>query len=182
MFKAWSVIDRFMGQEQVRMDWFVVGRTEPPAPWDEIILDYDEEDDNAVYDRIMVMEWLSEAEVEQLAAYLEHKHQLALNIEEVKLPVKSGGLSHGLLLISGETGFYPLAEEEGYPLAVAVLGHYDGRGVETLRCLSMQELNAGRKLLQYLSDHCSDNIVDRLQDEELLKKIYAETGLKVIQD
>lgn len=171
-----------MEQEQVRMDWFVVGRTEPPAPWDEIILDYDEEDDNAVYDRIMVTELLNELEVEQLTAYLDHTHQLALNLEEVELPVKSGGLSHGLLLISGAKGFYPLAEEEGYPLAVSVLGHYDCKEIETGRCLSSEDLDAGSKFLQCLSDYWPDDSADRSKDRELLQKIYADTGLRVIQD
>lgn len=181
LFKAWSIIDKFMEQEQVRMDWFVVGRTDPPAPWDEIIVDYDEEDANADYDRIMVTELLHEKEVEQLAAFLDRKHQLKLNVEEVVLPMRSGGLSHGLLLISGAKGFYPLAEEEDYPLAVSVLGHYACQEVDTGKCLSATDLDAGRSFLYHLFDHLPEDIHDRSKDEELLEKIFADTGLRVIR-
>ncbi len=182
LFKAWSIIDKFLEQEQVRMDWFVVGRAEPPAPWEEMIIDYDEEDDNAIYDRIMVTELLNESEVKQLAVYLDHKHQLELYTEEVELPIKSGGLSHGLLLISGAKGFYPLVEEEGYPLEVSVLGHYECKETETVKSLSPKDLNAGITFLQCLADYWPYDSTDESKGQELLQKIYADTGLRVIQD
>ncbi len=182
LFKAWSVIDKFLGQEQVRMEWFVVGRTEPPAPWDELIRDYDEEDENAAYDQIMVNELLNEIEIEQLAAYLDDKHQLELNYEEAELPIKSGGLSYGLLLISGAKGFYPLAEEKGYPLQVSILGHYDCQVPDIPRCLSNQDLDTGSRFLEYLAANGYAVLRGRSSNQDLLKKIYAETGLKVILD
>jgi hypothetical protein len=182
LFRAWSNIDQFLEQEQVRMEWFVVGRTEPPAPWDQIIEDYDANDDNAAYDQLMANELLSEGEIEQLKIYLEGTHQLELTIEEVKLPIKSGGLSHGLLLINGVKGFYPLAEEEGYPLEVSILGHYDCEIPDTPRCLSAKELDAGIKFLECLSANFSREAPDKAKDHELLQKIYAETGLKVVRD
>ncbi len=183
LFKAWSIIDKFLEQEQVRMDWFVVGRAEPLAPWDELIMDYDGEDDNAVYDQIMASELLNEVEVEQLTAYLEGKHQLAINVEPVELPMKSGGLSHGLRLISGAKGFYPLAEEPEYSLNISILGHYDCQVPETHEGLSSKDLEVGRKFLDCLASQCPDIGMDKWGDsQELLQKIYAATGLRVVLD
>jgi len=164
------------------MDWFVVGRTEPPAPWDAIIEDYDENDDNAAYDQIMANELLNRDEVEKLTVYLEDKHQLEINIEEVELPIKSGGLSHGLLLISGAKGFYPLAEEEDYPLEVSILGHYDCAIPDSPPCLSAKDLDAGMEWLDYLAANWSEGGRDRSKDRELLQKLYTKTGLRVVRD
>jgi len=180
LFRAWSIIDSFFGQDQVRMDWFVVGRTEPLAPWDKLIRDYDEEDDNAVYDQIMASELLNEDEVKQLSQYLEQKHRLAINLEEVELPMISGGLSYGLRLISGAKGFYPLAEESDYPLEVSILGHYDCEIAAPPKCLSHKELEDGCKFLECLTNDWPDIKVDELKAAELLQKIYAATGLKIV--
>ncbi len=128
LYKAWSVVDNFSGQEQVRLDWFVVGRTVPLAPYAELIQNYDEEVEDSCYDQILVNELFAESELEELRAYLARSHRLDLQSEELIMPVKSGGLSYGLLLISGEKDFYTLADEEGYNLPLSILGHYDGKG------------------------------------------------------
>lgn len=165
------------------MDWFVVGRTEPPAPWDALIMDYDEEDDNAVYDQIMASELLNEVEVEQLTAYLGGKHQLAINVEEVELPMRSGGLSYGLRLISGAKGFYPLAEEPEYTMNVSILGHYDCEMQDMSKCLSPIDLDAGCKFLEFLTSNWTEMEKEESSArQELLQRIYAETGLRVVLD
>jgi hypothetical protein len=86
------------------------------------------------------------------------------------------------LLISGAKGFYPLAEEEDYPLEVSILGHYDCQVPDSAKCLAAKDFEAGSKFLEYLSANKSVDIADRSQDRELLQKIYAETGLRVVRD
>lgn len=143
LYKAWSFVDNFMGQDQVRLDWFVVGRTAPLVPYAELIKDYDKDLEDSCYDQVLVNELFADSEVEELRAYLGRSHQLDLQLEEVTLPVKPGGLSYGLLLISGEKSFYTLADEEGYNLSLSILGHYDGEGMAASNSLSERDINMG---------------------------------------
>lgn len=181
LFRAWSMVDNFLGQEQVRLDWFVVGRTAPPAPYEELIRHYDENDENACYDEILVNELLQEPELEELQIYLSSKHQIGLQREEVSLPVKSGTLSYGLLLISGERGFYALADEKEYDLSVSVLGHYDAKEVDISASLSETDIETGKNFLEIVFEHMNVAGVDGDDLNDLLQKIYTEKGLQVMK-
>lgn len=180
LYKAWSVVDNFMGQDQVRLDWFVVGRTVPLAPYRELIHDYDEDVEDCCYDQILVNELFTESEGEELRAYLGSSHQLDLQLEEVTVPVKSGGLSFGLLLISGEKSFYSLADEEGYNLPLSILGHYDGKGMAISASLS--DIDTGIIFLEKVLSRLNLIEVDRSQLADVLQKVYAESGLHVTQN
>jgi len=182
LYKAWSIVDNFMGQDQVRLDWFVVGRTAPLVPYAELIQDYDDDLDDSCYDQVLVNELLTESEGDELRAYLARSHQLDLQLEEVTLPVKPGGLSYGLLLISGEKSFYTLADEEGYNLSLSILGHYDGKGMTAATSLSGRDINMATSFLDKVFNHLNLAQVDRSELALLLQKIYAESGLHVIQD
>jgi hypothetical protein len=182
LYKAWSVVDDFMGQDQVRLDWFVVGRTVPVAPYAELIRDYYEDGEDACYDQILVDELFTEPEAEELKIYLAQSHQLDLQMEEVALPVKSGGLSCGLLLMSGEKNFYTLADEEGYSLSLSILGHYAGKVVEASASLSKEEINMGTSFLEKVFSHLNLVGVDRRELADLLQRIYSESGLHVAKD
>jgi len=182
LYKAWSLADSFMGQDQVRLDWFVVGRSLPVVPYAELIQDYDETQEEICYDQILVNELLTESESEELRAYLRRVHQLDLQIEEVALPVKGGGLSYGLLLISGEKSFYTLADEEGYGLSMPVLGHYDNKAIAGRASLSNKEINMGTNFLEKVFNHLNVVGVDRNELAALLQRIYSESGLHVAKD
>lgn len=181
LFRAWSMVDNFMGQEQVRLDWFVAGRSAPPASYEELIRNYDADDENASYDEILVNELLQESEIEELQAYLSNKHQLELQWDEVTLPVKPGILSYGLLLISGERGFYALADEKDYDLSVSILGHYDAKEVAVSASLSEEDLALGNDFLEQVFKHLDLEDIEREDVKDLLQKIYAENGLQVIK-
>ena len=182
LFRAWSIVDDLRGRDPIRMDWFVVGRNEPLAPWEELIRDYDESDENAAYDQILANELLTEDETLQLKSYLAAEHNLDLQFEEVKLPIKSGGLSFGLLLISGEKEFYALADEEGYPLDIAILGHYDCQPAGSPRLLSAEELAEGIEFLQMIFKASTESGADLNALQEGLQEVYTVTGLRVTRD
>lgn len=182
LYKAWSVVDNFMGQDQVRLDWFVVGRTEPLMPYTELIQDYDEDVEDCWCDQVLVNELFNESEREELRAYLGSVHQLDLHFEEVTVPVKSGGLSYGLLLVSGEKSFYALADEDGYNLGLSILGHYDGKSLATSTSLSERDISMGTSFLEKVFNHLNLVEVDRSELALLLQKIYAESGLHVAKD
>lgn len=180
LFRAWSMVDNFLGQEQVRIDWFVIGRTAPPAPYEELIRDYDQEDENACYDEILANELFIETEIDELKKYLFSRHQIALQFEAVEVPIKTGTLSYGLLLISGEKGFYGLVEEADYDLSFSVLGHYDVQEVKPPRSLHQEDLELGSNFLARVFEHLNIIGIEREEIHDLLKKIYAEQGLKVV--
>lgn len=182
LYKACSVVDNFMGQDQVRLDWFVVGRTVPLAPYAELIQDYDADNEDSCFDQVLVNELFTEFEGEELRAYLGKSHQLDLQLEEVTLPVKPGGLSYGLLLISGEKSFYTLADEEGYDLSLSILGHYDGRGMVTPAALSEKDRDMGTRFLEQVFDYLNLEGIDGSELVDLLHRIYSESGLRVVKD
>lgn len=182
LYKAWSIVDNFMGQDQVRLDWFVVGRTVPLGSYNELIQDYDDDLEDSCYDQVLVNELFTDSEGEELRAYLDRAHQLDLQLEEVTLPVKRGGLSYGLLLISGEKSFYTLADEEGYNLNLSILGHYDGKGMTTSAALSDTDIDMGTSFLEKVFSHLNLIEVDRSELVNLLRKIYSESGLHVVKD
>ncbi|MDD2585872.1 MAG: hypothetical protein PHT79_07235 [Syntrophomonadaceae bacterium] len=125
LFKAWSIVDNFYEKDQVLLNWFVVGRQTPIAPYEELVDNYDENEDEVWCDHLLVNEFFTEPEIEGLRDYLLEFHELEVRVEEVSLPVCSGGLSYSLLLINGAKDFYPLADEKEYKLDISVLGHFD---------------------------------------------------------
>jgi len=181
LFRAWSVLDEFLGQDQVMFNWFVAGRPVPIVPYEEMIEDFDEDQEEVWYDKMLANELLTEAEVEELREYLLNHHNVQVQVEEVLLPIQAGGLSYGLLLISGENGFYSLADEETYELSVPILGHYKVEEDPT-SLLSLEEIEIGTIFLEKVFDNLKISAIDQNDKIGLLKKIYEETGLLVKRD
>jgi hypothetical protein len=183
LFRAWSMVDNFLGQDQVKLDWFVVGRTAPPAPYHELISDYDENDENACYDEILANELFTETELQGLENYLAEQHQLDLEWEELVLPLKKGILSYGLLLISGVKGFYALADESGYDLSMAVLGHYDAKevNISASAALSEEDISLGSTFMEIILARMNINGIAKDEMQAWLQQIYTTEGLKVVK-
>ncbi|MEN6324985.1 MAG: hypothetical protein ABFD18_02065 [Syntrophomonas sp.] len=180
LFRAWSVINEYLGQDQVKFNWFVAGRSIPILPYGELIEDYDNNQDDACYDQMLVNEFFTEAEVAELRDYLWKTHEIEVEVEEVSLPVRSGGLSYELLLISGQSRFYMLADEQGYNLSVSVLGHYDLEEVLS-NCLSDEDLQLGAEFLERVFTNLNISELNQNELIALLNKIYKDTGLCVKQ-
>lgn len=182
LFRAWSVLENIIEQDQVMFNWFVVGRQAPVAPYEELIENYDEDDEESVYDRLLVDEFFTAAEVEELRNYLLKKHNLEIQVEEISLPVRSGGLSYELLLISGQKDFYTLADEEGYNLSVNILGHYDMKEYKSGKFLSSEDLRIGTNFVEKVLENLK---ISGFQQNDLitvLNKIYSETGFWIQKD
>jgi hypothetical protein len=179
LFRAWSIIDEYLNQDQVKFNWFVVGRPSPVIPYEELIENYDQDREEIWYDQMWVNEFFTEAEVEELRDYLQRSHEVDVQVEEVQLPVRTGGLSYGLLLISGQSNFYTLADEEGYKLSISVLGHYDLKKDTSSNLLSYEELQTGTKLLEKVFANLDISMPDQNKVFALLNEIYEETGLYV---
>lgn len=182
LFRAWSILDKFMGQDQVIFNWFVVGRQKPVVPYDKLIENYDENEEEAWYDQLLVNEFLTLDEAGELKEYLRKNHNLEIHLEEVSLPVRSGGLSYGLLLISGQKGFYTLADEEGYKLSVSILGHFDIDENKLSGYLSYEDTQTGVRFIEELFKKLNISGFEQNDVIAALNKIYDETGWCVQMD
>lgn len=176
LYRAWSLLDNFMGKNQVKLNWFVIGRSKPVAPYEKLIDNYDESDEDSGYDRLSADEYFTLAEVEELRNYLFRMHEVEVYTEEVPLPLRSGGLSYELLLISGLNNFYTLADEEGYDLSVAVLGHFDIKDKLLPDSLSPTKLSNGIDFLLKVFDHFDISGIEQNDLAPILNKIHQETG------
>jgi hypothetical protein len=181
LFRAWSVVDGYLGQNQVKFNWFVAGRSIPLFSYEEMIENYDENQNEVCYDEMWVNEFFSEAEVAELRDYLWNSHEIELQVEEVLLPLRAGGLSYGLLLISGQSRFYSLADEEDYPLSVSVLGHFVLEEEKTSNPLSNEDLQIGVKFLASVFTSLNLPLLEHDEISKLLNKIYKENGYSVQQ-
>lgn len=182
LFRAWSVIDEYLGQNNVKFNWFVAGRPKPIIPYEMLIEDFDETDEESCYDKILVNEYLTLEEVEELRGYLSSSHDLDVHVEEVSLPIRPGGLSYGLLLISGEKGFYSLADEEGYKLSVSILGYFKLMEDKLSGLLSDEDIQSGTNFLKKIFKNLNLPEFEEVKLIEVLNKIYEETGLFVQKD
>lgn len=179
LFKAYSTVDEFLGQDRVTFNWFAVGRSVPLLPYEQLIQDFDETDDESWYDKMFVDELLTMEEVGELKAYLRDRHAIEVQVEEISLPVKPGRLSYGLLLINGEKGFYSLADEEDYQIRIPILGHFKSRGTESCRLLSEEEIRNGTQFLLSVFNNLGIPEMEETKVTQTLNKIYTEQGLYV---
>ncbi len=182
LFKAHSIVEEFLGQDRMTFNWFAVGRPAPILPYDRLIQDFDESDDESWYDKMFVDELLTMEEVVELRTYLWNHHGIQIQIEEVALPVKSGHLSYGLLLISGEKGFYSLADEDDYQLSISILGHFKPKDAESLRLLSEEDIQIGSNFLLNAFKRLGLPEFEECQIAQILNDIYSEQGLYVQKD
>lgn len=176
LYKAWSSVDNYMNKECVIFNWFVVGREKPIGGYDELIDGYSPVDSEAWCDELMVNELFTEAEIGELRSYLKREHQIELYTEEVSLPLKSGELSYGLLLISGENNFYTLADEKNYNLSISVLGQFDAPNQKTPQLLSAEDIDKGLSFMNAFLKKLNNSNYQESELVSFLNEIYAETG------
>jgi hypothetical protein len=181
LFRAWSVVNNFKGQDRVKFDWFVVGRQIPVGSYEELIENYDEQDQEAWCDQLLLNELFTEVEIGELKGYLLNNHQLEVQVEEVSLPIKSGGLSHSLQLINGVNGFYSLADEEGYNIDISVLGHFEMAEEELSKDLTKEEVQRGLAFLKLIFQELDLPWTEQKDMAPLLNKVYKKTGFYVHQ-
>jgi len=170
-----------MGLGQVTFNWFVVGRNAPVIPYEKLIEDYDENKDEAGFDRMMVDEFLTQDEVEELSDYLLKFHNLDIYTEEIALPIKSGGISYELLLLSGCKNFYILADEDEYNLSVPILGYLNLEGENFSNSLSYKDLPIGTSFLEKVLEYLNIGGIEEKDWITVLNEIHKQTGYSVQQ-
>jgi hypothetical protein len=181
LFKAWSILKDQDDDNEARIYWFVVGREEPVIPYEQLIDDYDPDYSETQFDELYVNEFFTKEELEKLKDYLYREHQLETFAEEVLLPVKAGGRSYGLLLISGIKGFYMLADEESYDLDISVLGHSEmlKENITKKPTISKEALTNGTNFLKMVFNKLE---IEHPGDKDLssvITSIYEEFGFYV---
>ena len=138
LYRAYSIMDDFLGYGQIKVHWFCEDRNEPIGPYDQLIQDF--EPGQNLYAEDSINECFTEEEIEQLREYLERVHGYKLHAIEVNLPMPEcmpyGAIGAGGVLAmstSGELGiirghhddYYMLSTEEEYSLPFKVWGYFD---------------------------------------------------------
>lgn len=142
LYSAMSVVDdwkcgrlRYSG---VRMYWFVSGRQEPIAPYDQCIENYEpsvpHSEPEVALDECFTLE-----EVTALAEYLKSYHNEHCEIKEVELPIKENTMPTGAIPCGGTCQQHSLTGYKGYDLSFRVSGYYDVEACESVRDFGFEQ-------------------------------------------
>jgi hypothetical protein len=131
LFGAHSIVDGFMGCNEVVLKWFRVDRKESLVPLEELIEDYQRLNDceERMFAQQLVNEYFTEEEVEVLKAFLrDRRGGTEVEVTEVSLPILAKGvMPTGAIPVGGEQDFLMLSENDEHPLPFRVWGYYDLR-------------------------------------------------------
>lgn len=132
LYRAYSIIDDFLGYGQIKVHWFCEHRNGSIGPHDQLIQDYMPGEN--LYAEVSIDECFTEEEIEQLREYLERVHGDKLHAIEVNLPMPEcmpyGAIGALCIFkpdgeISAVEDYYMLNEEEEYSLPFKVWGYFD---------------------------------------------------------
>jgi len=131
LFHVRSSVKKLHGHRDVCLDWFVVDRARPIAPYAELIAGYDEPSDHDyTYPKGAVDELFSAAEARALIEYLD-KHlgtESTQSMKQAGIPIDRNTCGLGAIPVGGPQGFLMLSERNEWPLPFKVWGYYDLRG------------------------------------------------------
>lgn len=129
LFRAYSVRESYKNRDSVIVDWFCLSRERPVAPYGELILNYNElDDDEQARARKLADNFLTEPEIAELKDYIEAGSGFDVRTSEVKTPFTDGRKIPNFAQQpqEGVDGDYShLSEKEGYNLTVPISGFAD---------------------------------------------------------
>ena len=127
--------DRYVG---VVVQWLVVDRQEPVAPYEKCIENYNPSDP---YQKGLLDECFTLTEATALAEHLKKHHDTNCKLVEVKLPMPGGDIPLSYVTVGGGCDLHMLNKEDGYELPFAVYGYFDIRQSELMHdCTAEREL------------------------------------------
>ncbi len=174
LYRARTILDEFEGHEKVPVAWYVCDRTDPIAPYEELIEGYDGKNP---YTEDAVDECFTAEEVEALRRYLKEHYGDDIEVEEVPLPVPSnlGGYEAlGIKPFSGE-GNINLHAKEGYSLPFRVRGFFD---LSERAGLSERGYREVKRIIDQIQQDLSP--IGKKEMLEVLKQTDAFPGLFVL--
>ena len=137
LLRAWCDVDDLPVSpealcDNLRIYWFASRRSQPVAPYEVVIADYDalllepEDDEHPTLYccRTAADEMLTADEAEALGSYLRHEYGWALHTRPAKLPIEHCPMPTGCIGEGMGDHYLWLEEEPGYPLSLDIWGHY----------------------------------------------------------
>ena len=129
LFRAYSVRESYKNRDSVVVDWFCLSRERPVAPYDDLILNYNElDDDEQARARKLANNFLTESEIAELKDYIESGTGFDVRTSEVNTPFEDGRKIPNFAEAAkkGDGGdYFHLSEKEGYNLTVPISGFAD---------------------------------------------------------
>jgi hypothetical protein len=117
--------------EEVKINWFVLERKNPLAPYETSIQDYGQLDEKErIFPEVYVNEQFSREEAENLKKYLDRRPEVTTQIEEIELPVSPNASGCRRLPRGAGNDFYILHGEKSYSLPFKVEGYFSVRFAE----------------------------------------------------
>jgi hypothetical protein len=135
LFRVSTRVPEYHGCKDVCFHWFRDWmEAERCAYYPELIVGYDPKHKHAAYAENVVEEMFTEAEADQLKAYLDAVHGDVTTITEHCRPICLNEnhieIGLGAIPVGGPQDYYMLYREREYTLPFKVLGYFDLRGLE----------------------------------------------------
>lgn len=181
LFSAYSIGQiehRDILYHHVCIHWYCLERTEPPAPYDRLIAEYDRLPPRIrQFMETEVNRYFTESEVQALRQFLATRYRLAVVAEEISIPAVGAGAFRR----DGADEvfhFLELDRGEGYDLPITVWGYYT-----LARCPTSPVLAAGVEFLEKaLEGLGAAGLIDSPELGRVVAKLYSEDGLYVVRD
>jgi hypothetical protein len=137
IFSVHSLVRNFHYQgkyyEEVKVSWFVLGRTMSLVPYAEVIQDYGQLDEKErAFPEEYVNEQFGREEAEALKKYLDRQPGTATRIEAIELPVMANASGCQRLVAGNGNDFLPLHKGKSYSLPFKVAGYFSVRFAEPM--------------------------------------------------
>jgi hypothetical protein len=172
LFRVTTIVKQYSGHRNVKFEWFVEERKEPPVPYAKAIRDYDPHDDRARYAEFAVNELLTRDEAEALKVYLDKYHgnegvTAIKQYSELQIRMNTMGLS--CIPTGGGPDNYMLWKEPRYSLPFQSAGYFDLRDAERIDgCQNVAHLS-GRLLV---GNNEGKTVIISVRDE--IERLFAE--------
>jgi hypothetical protein len=137
IFNVHSLVRNFLFQgaryEEVKINWFVLERSEPLVPFAAAIQDYAHLDEaERAFPEEYLNEQFSRAEADALKKYLDRQPLTSTRIDAVELPVMANVSGCQRLPVGKDADFMPLHKGKAYSLPFKVSGYFNVRFAEPL--------------------------------------------------
>jgi len=129
LFRAYTVRENYKDRDSVIVDWYCEKRAEPVAPYETLIANYDElDDDEKRRARTLVNRFLTGPEVRELAAFMMAQSGFSVHSREAPLPFADGRKIPDIAAPAApgaEGDTLRLSQSAGYDLSVPISGFCD---------------------------------------------------------
>lgn len=130
LYHVYSVVNNFpyhsVYYDNLKINWFVVGREEPQVPFEEAIVNYAKLSLSAkVHPENFIKELFTREEAELLKRYLDSAERVSATIEACGLPVSEHAKGHRDFPPAPGMDFFILSDKENYNLPFKVEGVFN---------------------------------------------------------